>query len=94
MKDIAIIKGKQYNIIKNKLLKINKVKYKNGQELFIVNAIRVYNTKIINIKIKAKVVKEKEEKRIVIFKKKRRKNYQRKLGYKQKYTFIKIEEIN
>ena len=44
--------------------------------------------------IKAEVVKHGKGEKIIIFKHKRRKNYRRKLGHRQKYTEVRISEIN
>lgn len=44
--------------------------------------------------ITAEVVKHGKGEKIIIFKHKRRKNYRRKLGHRQKYTEIRVSEIN
>jgi large subunit ribosomal protein L21 len=44
--------------------------------------------------ITAEVVKHGKGEKIIIFKHKRRKNYRRKLGHRQKYTEVRISEIN
>lgn len=44
--------------------------------------------------ITAEVVKHGKGEKIIIFKHKRRKNYRRKLGHRQKYTEVRINEIN
>jgi large subunit ribosomal protein L21 len=49
---------------------------------------------INGVLIKAKVVEQIRDKKIVVFKKKRRNNYRRKIGHRQDLTLVKIEEIN
>jgi large subunit ribosomal protein L21 len=44
--------------------------------------------------ITAEVVKHGKGEKITIFKHKRRKNYRRKLGHRQKYTEVRVSEIN
>ena len=45
------------------------------------------------ISMKAKVVDQIKDKKIIVFKKKRRKNYRRKIGHRQDLTLLKVEEI-
>jgi large subunit ribosomal protein L21 len=44
--------------------------------------------------ITAEVLKHGKGEKIIIFKHKRRKNYRRKLGHRQQYTEIRVNEIN
>ena len=46
-----------------------------------------------DIVIKAKVIDQIKDKKIIVFKKKRRHNYRRKIGHRQDLTLLKIEEI-
>lgn len=48
---------------------------------------------IKNAKIKAKVIENKKDKKILVFKFKKRKNEKRLKGHRQQYTIIKIESI-
>ncbi len=41
----------------------------------------------------AKVVDQIRDKKIIVFKKKRRHNYRRKIGHRQDLTLVKVEEI-
>ena len=45
------------------------------------------------IVINAKVVDQIRDKKVIVFKKKRRHNYRRKIGHRQDLTLVKIEEI-
>ena len=45
------------------------------------------------IVINAKVVDQIRDKKVIVFKKKRRHNYRRKIGHRQDLTLIKIKEI-
>ncbi|MEX2582581.1 MAG: 50S ribosomal protein L21 [Gemmatimonadota bacterium] len=44
--------------------------------------------------VTAEVVKHGKGEKIIIFKHKRRKNYRRKLGHRQKFTEVRVNEIN
>ena len=46
-----------------------------------------------DVKIKAKVIDQIRDNKIIVFKKKRRHNYRRKIGHRQDLTLVKIEEI-
>ena len=43
--------------------------------------------------VRAKIVGEKRGKRVIVFKFKRRKNYRRKKGHRQKFTEVEVVEI-
>ena len=44
--------------------------------------------------VRAKIVQQPRGSKIIVFKKKRRKNYRRKHGHRQELTILKIEEIS
>ena len=46
-----------------------------------------------NAKIIAEIVKHGKDKKVVVFKKKRRKGYEKKQGHRQNFTQIKIKDI-
>ena len=43
--------------------------------------------------VRGKVIEQIRDKKIIVFKKKRRQNYRRKIGHRQDLTLVKIEEI-
>jgi large subunit ribosomal protein L21 len=45
-------------------------------------------------KVTAKIVEQGKDKKIVVFKKKRRKGYRLKQGHRQQYTALEIQEIS
>ncbi|MDY6821731.1 MAG: 50S ribosomal protein L21 [Deferribacterota bacterium] len=47
-----------------------------------------------NSYVEAEIIDQYKSKKIVVFKKKRRKGYSKKLGHRQNYTKIKIDRIN
>jgi large subunit ribosomal protein L21 len=44
--------------------------------------------------VKGVIVEQDRDKKIIVFKKKRRKNYRRKNGHRQHFTAVKITEIS
>jgi large subunit ribosomal protein L21 len=45
------------------------------------------------VTVKAEVVRHGRDKKIIVFKRKRRKGYRRKQGHRQGFTEIRVEEI-
>ena len=96
-------RGKQYKVKVGDFIKLPKMSSVKKNDLVLLNEIIFYkNDKgeslissptVENIVIKAKVVEQIRDKKIIVFKKKRRHNYRRKIGHRQDLTLIKIEEI-
>ena len=59
----------------------------NGDE------IQVGQPLLENCKVTAKIAEQGKAKKVLVFKKKRRKGYKVKRGHRQHYTALKIEEI-
>ncbi len=102
---IVEISGKQYKITEGSVIKVDKIKDNNGgvnldRVLLLVseNDIKVGSPVLENVKITAEIAdKEVKGDKVVVFKWKRRKNYRRKQGHRQKYSRLiikKIEESN
>lgn len=51
------------------------------------------NPMIENAEVRCRVIEHGREKKVIVFKFKRRKQYRRKKGHRQKYTAIRVEEI-
>tara|TARA_B100000401_G_scaffold100636_1_gene64967 strand:+ start:744 stop:1133 length:390 start_codon:yes stop_codon:yes gene_type:complete len=49
---------------------------------------------INSFSINAKIVSHEKDKKIIVFKKKRRKGYQKKNGHRQNYTLIQVDSIS
>ena len=96
-------KGKQYKVSKNDFLKLPKscdLKKNDTLTLEDITLLRTENGDTIigsptikGVKIKAKVIDQIRDNKIIVFKKKRRHNYRRKIGHRQDLTLVKIEEI-
>jgi len=95
-------KGKQFKIEKDDIVKVPFAEdIEEGDEIVFDNILLYENndeTKIgkpnlDKVKIKAEVLEHGKEKKVIVYKKKRRKSYSRKYGHREKYTKIKITDI-
>ena len=94
--------GKQYRVVEGQILKVEKLETPVGEEVNINKVLLVKkdddlitgNPLVENAKVVAEVVETAKDKKIIVFKYKRRKNYRRKKGHRQWYSKIKIKEIN
>ena len=96
-------KGKQYKVSKDDVLKLPKSSDLKKNDTLTLEDITLLKTEngdtiigtptVKNVKIKAKVIDQIRDKKIIVFKKKRRHNYRRKIGHRQDLTLIKIDEI-
>jgi len=93
--------GKQYRVAPGETVRLEKLagevgaKVELGDVLLIENDgnIQVGNPLIANAKIQATVVEHDREKKIRVFKKKRKKQYRRTQGHRQDYTAVRIDNI-
>ena len=100
----AVIKtgGKQYKVKAGEILKIEKIKDSKPETKIEFNEVLAYgDDKFIEVgtpvvegaKVEADLVKNSKDRRILIFKKRRRKNSRRKNGHRQEFSLIKINKI-
>lgn len=92
--------GKQYQVspgdkVLVELLNKSKgeVTFKNVLLLSKEGDLKVGDPFIKGVSVKAKVLGEVKADKVVIFKKKRRKQYKRTRGHRQRYSMVLIEEI-
>ena len=100
----AIIKtgGKQYKVKSGEILKIEKLPDSKPDSKIEFNEVLAYgDDKTIEIgaptvegaKVEADLIKNGKDRKILIFKKRRRHNSRRKNGHRQEYTMIRINKI-
>ena len=99
----AIIRtaGKQFRAEAGRTLRIPTVHAEPGDKLVFDEVllashgttVRAGVPTIAGARVTAEVVKHGKDKRIVVFKFKRRKNYARKQGHRQKFTEVRIESV-
>jgi large subunit ribosomal protein L21 len=94
----AIIRtgGKQFNVEAGQTLRVPSIADKNEGEQVDLEALLVTDGDKVNVggaTVKATVVSHGRADKIIVFKKKRRKQYKRKQGHRQGFTEIKIDKI-
>jgi large subunit ribosomal protein L21 len=92
----AVIKtgGKQYKVSPNDVIKIEKVSGDVGS-LFTFSDILMLDgqTGVKNASVTGEILSQGKDKKVIIFKKKRRQNYRRKKGHRQEITVVRIKDI-
>jgi len=94
---IVDIKGKQFKVEKDQTVDIPKLSDKVGSKVEFDNVLLTNDNGEIStkssMKIIAEVVSHEVADKVIVFKMKRRKGYQKKNGHKQQYTTIKIQDL-
>ncbi|AHC39266.1 50S ribosomal protein L21 [Ehrlichia muris] len=91
--------GKQYKVREQDIIKIEKLNASVGEEVTLnkVIALTDINNNMIfaqNTTVTASILEQCRNDKIIVFKKKRRKNYRRKNGHRQYMTVLRITKIN
>jgi large subunit ribosomal protein L21 len=92
--------GKQYKVAQGDQLRIEKIAGAVGdtvtfEEVLLVGgeSAKIGMPLVAGAKVQAKVVAQNRDKKIIVFKFRRRKNYRRKNGHRQPYTALEITGI-
>lgn len=101
MNAIVEISGKQFNVSVGDQLKIARQHSEVGDTLTFDRVLFANDGKkdhfgtptIQGAAIETSVLKQGRDRKILIFKKKRRKGYQRKNGHRQDYTLLQVDKI-
>ena len=96
------ISGKQIRIEEGVNTKIPLQKNKVGSKITLDNILlfddgknkKIGNPYIKSLSFDAKIISHNEDKKILVYKKKRRKGYEKKLGHKQKFSVIKVDKLS
>jgi len=98
---VIVTGGKQFSVSEGDVIKVDKIEKDIGDKInFDPILISDKETGIIdkghleNAKILGEVILHGKGKKIIVFKKKRRKGYQCKMGHRQLFTEVKIGEIS
>lgn len=99
----AVIKtgGKQYRVQPDDVINIEKLPGNAGEkiefnEVLMVGgdgAPQVGAPLVDGASVAGEVVEQKRDRKVIVFKKKRRKNYRRKIGHRQHLTAVRITDI-
>ena len=101
---LAIFKtgGKQYSAKAGEILKVEKLNGVKGDKVSFTDVLAVSDDKINNIGqpllkdalIEAKIIDQIRDKKIIVFKKRKRQNYRLTQGHRQYLTVLRIETIS
>lgn len=100
----AIVKtgGKQYRVGPGDQIVVERIAGDVGSEVSLTevlaiddgDATAIGKPSLPNTSVRAKIVQQPRGTKIIVFKKKKRKNYRRKRGHRQELTVLRIEEIS
>lgn len=100
----AIIKtgGKQYRVSQGDTLKVEKLHGDVGDELELGEVLliggggetRIGTPRVAGAKVTARIRQQARAKKIIVFKKKRRSGYHKKIGHRQQQTVLEITGIS
>jgi len=101
MYSIVTISGKQYCVSEGDIIKVSSQDWKVGDRVKLDQVLLTNNGEIIEVgtpKVKGasvtvEILEHNRDKKLLIYKKKRRKGYQRKNGHRQGYTLLKINNL-
>ncbi len=94
--------GKQYKVEEGTILKVEKLPAESGQTIVFDQVlmledsngnVKIGSPLVENVTVEAEVLEQGREKKVIVYKYKRRKNYRRKQGHRQPYTKVKIQKI-
>ena len=93
--------GKQYRVAPGDLVRIERLAGDVGgavefTEVLLTSgegAVRVGTPLVEGARVRAEIVAQGRDRKILVFKKKRRKNYRRRRGHRQSVTTVRVTEI-
>ena len=95
--------GRQYRVAKGDVIRFDRMKaepgdsFETGQVLAIAeedNKLKIGSPVVEGAKVEGTVLQHGKDKKIIVFKRKRRKTYRRKYGHRQDHTLVKIDKIS
>ena len=99
----AIIRtgGKQYRVASGDQITVERLEGDVGAQISLTDVLAIGGDSPIigrptvpNASVSAKIVQQPRGTKVIVFKKKRRKNYRRKRGHRQELTVLSIGEIS
>ena len=99
----AIIRtgGKQYRVASGDQITVERIEGDVGTQISLTDVLAIGGDSPIigrptvpGAAVNAKILQQPRGSKVIVFKKKRRKNYRRKRGHRQELTVLKIEEIS
>ena len=103
MKATIKTQGRQFTISEGDVLKVNSFPNTEAGDSIDINEVlmigegadtRFGNPLVEGASVKVTILENKKDKKVIIFKKKRRQGYKKRAGHRQHLSVIKIESIN
>lgn len=93
--------GKQYRVAQGDVVRVERLNGAVGDTITLADVlmvggngdIKVGTPTLPDVKVTAEIIEQGQGKKVIVFKKKRRKSYSRQRGHRQKLTTLKIVEI-
>lgn len=94
--------GKQYKVTEGGHLKIEKIPGAVGQAVEFTRilavgpsaSLKLGNPTVADARVSGEIVKNGRDRKVLVFKKKRRKGFSKKFGHRQPFTEVLIKEIS
>ena len=93
--------GKQYKVAEGDIIKVEKLGVEAGETYTFDQVLAVSNDKLVvgeptvaGASVTASVVEEGKDKKVIVYKYKRKTGYHKKNGHRQAFTKVKIDKIN
>jgi large subunit ribosomal protein L21 len=93
--------GKQYKVQEGQRVKVARLQAEAGDEVTLDRVLMVGKGEDVSVgrpmldgaKVACEVLEHGRDKKIIVFKKKRRKDYRKKQGHRQDFTALKVKSI-
>lgn len=93
--------GKQYRVTPGELVKVEKLPGNKGDQITFDKVLLTSDGETINvgspflsdIKVQGRIARQGRDRKVLVFKYKRRKDYRKKIGHRQSFTLVKVDEI-
>jgi large subunit ribosomal protein L21 len=93
--------GKQYRAVPGEEVKIEKIEGNVGESVTFEKVlltsdgdeVNIGSPFLENIKVMGRITRHDRDKKVIVFKYKKRKGYRKKQGHRQSYTLVRIEDI-
>ncbi len=98
---IVEIAGKQYKVTEGRYLDVDQLNLEDGAALNLDQVLlvagegapKIGQPTVSGASVTATVLKSGQDKKIIVYKMKRKKGYRRKQGHRQEFTRIKVDKI-
>lgn len=93
--------GKQYRVAEGDTLRVEKLTGEPGSEIVFDDVlmvggetVQVGRPTVAGAKVKAQIVSQRRDKKVIVFKMLRRKGYRRKRGHRQAFTELRVTGVS